>query len=793
MALATTASLHTEFAGLHILLKAFKARCHSGSGAAVQQTQAGTTAAGLSVGEYLVSQSLPLAIASVRDDRGYSPPEAAEVLVDALKHTDNRGSFYDDSTMLASALEALGHLRLQDTAALKPVVKQLTRFLARENVLPSYHAAVAQAGLRAFVELALASPRRGAGFVTRVATLCCQHSQAHCHPHLRRVAVECLMRMAAALQGLDSAVSFALDALAYETAPMVRVGILEDIQPIVLSALSHTPSPPPPDPTTPAQLAPTSHTAVAASPATHATLVRVHAVFSQQHDVKLRHLAFMLLSQLGALPPTLHRPQEEPEAAGGQEPAASVQTHIQGPAKSGGRQGAQSGPQGMLSAEPSMRDQDEVTGKEVQPPVILNDPGRGALDPPPPANPSAEMLGPRPTDLQGPLQQDQATFKHPLGGSQAAGPSRKRPKSLSPAPAAAQDQGAAPGPAPVTAEELEAIMKGGGQQPKPRRKKQKTEAASAANVGQTLKHPSLSFPLPVTAQQPATAPMAAPASAVNSQQQPPAAAVRDQPAGAGQFAAALGAGQSATALGAGQSATALGAGLSATALRAGQPVRPPDRDSSSAAPARGVATHTGKRQTPEPPADSHAQEVRHQASMQPLQATSGGDRQAQTAAVSRTDMTSAMLPLRAAGRSGQGYPGPQIRAGPSAAAPAGWGQGQGEGQANLAAPQHAAGGYAHPHPTGGVSVRPLAMPAESQGGSMASDSAWGTEEERMQRKLQRQAEKQRMKEMETPEEKAARRQAKREKKEARKSTRADTFSMADSGGGRTVDVSDITS
>lgn len=47
--------------------------------------------------------------------------------------------------------------------------------------------------------------------------------------------------------------------------------------------------------------------------------------------------------------------------------------------------------------------------------------------------------------------------------------------------------------------------------------------------------------------------------------------------------------------------------------------------------------------------------------------------------------------------------------------------------------------------------------------------------------------------METLEEKAARRQAKREKKEARKSMRADTYSMADSAGGRTVDVSDITS
>lgn len=47
-------------------------------------------------------------------------------------------------------------------------------------------------------------------------------------------------------------------------------------------------------------------------------------------------------------------------------------------------------------------------------------------------------------------------------------------------------------------------------------------------------------------------------------------------------------------------------------------------------------------------------------------------------------------------------------------------------------------------------------------------------------------------EMETPEEKAARRQAKRDKK-AWKSGRADTYSMADSAGGRTMDVSDITS
>ena len=56
----------------------------------------------------------------------------------------------------------------------------------------------------------------------RVAAVCSQHSQPPWHPDLRRVAFECLVRMASALQGLDAAVTLALDALAYETAPLVR-------------------------------------------------------------------------------------------------------------------------------------------------------------------------------------------------------------------------------------------------------------------------------------------------------------------------------------------------------------------------------------------------------------------------------------------------------------------------------------------------------------------------------------------------------------------------------------------
>ncbi len=92
--------------------------------------------------------------------------------VDVLKHTDNRGSFYDNNSMLAAALEALGHLRLPDFKSLQPVLKQLDRFLAREKVLPSYHAVVAQAGLRAFVELAL-SMRPAGGFISRCRAVLC--------------------------------------------------------------------------------------------------------------------------------------------------------------------------------------------------------------------------------------------------------------------------------------------------------------------------------------------------------------------------------------------------------------------------------------------------------------------------------------------------------------------------------------------------------------------------------------------------------------------------------------------
>lgn len=108
-----------------------------------------------------------------------------------------------------------------------------------------------------------------------------------------------------------------------------RLGIMEDLQPITLQAL-RIPSPASPaDPHSPpfqtqqhAQHGTVPATAerqdMAAGQVEQDTLLRLHSAFSQQHSVKLRHLAFMLLSRLGGLPPTLYRPLEEPEVVGPQ-------------------------------------------------------------------------------------------------------------------------------------------------------------------------------------------------------------------------------------------------------------------------------------------------------------------------------------------------------------------------------------------------------------------------------------------------------------------------------------------
>ncbi len=249
-----------------------------------------------------------------------------------------------------------------------------------------------------------------------------------------------------------------------------------------------------------------------------------------------------------------------------------------------------------------------------------------------------------------------------------------------------QEPGGLSGPAPVTAEELEAIMKGGGadQQPKPRRKKQKTDSAAAPSSQERSISP---------------APINAAATAHHQQQQQ----MRDQLTGPGHFAA------------------------------------PPNRDSSSAALARPqIQAGRGKNPEPVPPNAERlvdANRARVNTGTAGQQSARGESAASAAAASHQTGGTFVMPPPRVSGAApaGQGRLQQPLTAGQFGAVL--------EQPSTAAEPSAAAGQI---QPTVQLS-RPPARPAESYGGSVASDSAWGTEEERLERKRLKQEEKQRLK------------------------------------------------
>ena len=248
------------------------------------------------------------------------------------------------------------------------------------------------------------------------------------------------------------------------------------------------------------------------------------------------------------------------------------------------------------------------------------------------------------------------------------------------------------GPSPVTAEELEAIMRGGAegqQQPKPRRKKQKTDPAAVPGSQERSVSPA-----------PSTAAVAA-----HHQQHQQAT---------GQ-AAMSGPGQSAV---------------------------PRDRVSSSAVATASVEARLhGPAGKSAPVSPAPAQQTPNRPNLGPSmtgQQPAGGESAASAAAAGNAFV---MPPPRLSGvaAAGQGTQQQPLASGRSGAAPSVQG---------VSVQPSAAVGLAA---TAGLSQaaaqqgRAPARPAESYGGSVVSDGAWGTEEERSERKRFRQEEKLRMK------------------------------------------------
>ena len=103
--------------------------------------------------EYFVRQSIPLAVAAVRDAGGNSPAEALDFLIEIMDNNDNRGNVYSDDNFLASNLHALGLSKPSSSSALQRVLAVLQRHLSRDAARPSFHNVVTKACLRGSVTL----------------------------------------------------------------------------------------------------------------------------------------------------------------------------------------------------------------------------------------------------------------------------------------------------------------------------------------------------------------------------------------------------------------------------------------------------------------------------------------------------------------------------------------------------------------------------------------------------------------------------------------------------------------
>ncbi len=61
---------------------------------------------------YFTLQAIPLALASIKDRQGWTPPEIADFLQELLEHHDNSRNIFTADAFLISVVTALGRLKV---------------------------------------------------------------------------------------------------------------------------------------------------------------------------------------------------------------------------------------------------------------------------------------------------------------------------------------------------------------------------------------------------------------------------------------------------------------------------------------------------------------------------------------------------------------------------------------------------------------------------------------------------------------------------------------------------------
>eukprot|EP00879_Flechtneria_rotunda_P028850 GHRR01031082.1.p1 GENE.GHRR01031082.1~~GHRR01031082.1.p1 ORF type:complete len:966 (+),score=503.48 GHRR01031082.1:166-3063(+) len=173
----------------------------------------------LDLGEALLTQGLPAALAAARDAQGFTPEPVLALLLDVLACNDNSSNPIDDGYWLAALVTALGNTRLTTDADLARVLSEIDRQLAHEAVVTTHNSVLGCACLRAASSLAVhlrhpaavqmldqvsqllyayIQPTTAAGANGTIASRNSHPSSSRQTPQLKATAYACLLQVAAA-------------------------------------------------------------------------------------------------------------------------------------------------------------------------------------------------------------------------------------------------------------------------------------------------------------------------------------------------------------------------------------------------------------------------------------------------------------------------------------------------------------------------------------------------------------------------------------------------------------------
>ncbi|KAG0354057.1 hypothetical protein BGZ54_001872, partial [Gamsiella multidivaricata] len=190
-AIARCAVPQTDWVGLLHLIKTFQHKyCYPPTHATNFQSPDGTIPCMpkpndfSSLAEYYIQKAIPIALANIRDERGYCPLKIRQFLLDLLRFNDNTGNVFSDNYYVSTLISALGHSLIPDRVhaynahmqdmfeddedeyermdevagaeILDQAVREIDRYRTLDYLIPTYHNTVTVSCLQATMRLMMA-------------------------------------------------------------------------------------------------------------------------------------------------------------------------------------------------------------------------------------------------------------------------------------------------------------------------------------------------------------------------------------------------------------------------------------------------------------------------------------------------------------------------------------------------------------------------------------------------------------------------------------------------------------